>query len=98
VDYLISWVTQRSRRSENCPGGNLCPLDAISSENVEYCFAGCEQVVCDDPPMTSPPNSLRTHDCTTVLTRSRSKPPGEAYASIPRETYNTAPDIIRVGW
>src|SRR6187200_585521 len=68
ISVSPSRVAKSSRRTENSPPRNVLPAKTTSSENVEHWAARREQIVCDDAPMTSPPNGLSTHNYAPATT------------------------------
>jgi hypothetical protein len=62
----LCWIGYRSKRSRLGSSRHMRRYDLMAPENVEDRLAGCDQIVSDDPPMTSPPHRLRTHDCARV--------------------------------
>src|SRR5690349_439425 len=55
-------IFKRSGRPELRGARHLRLLDLTGPENVKDGLAGGDQVVGDDPPVTPPPQSFRTHD------------------------------------
>jgi len=38
-------------------------LEMIASKNMKYGFTGRDQIIGDDPPMTTPPYCFGAHNC-----------------------------------
>ena len=55
-------IGQRTIRRKLRSCGHLCPIDVILSKYVEHRLVRGDQVVGNDPPVTSPPNRFRAHD------------------------------------
>ena len=56
------WVDQCPRCRQPGGGRKVRRLDLLRAQDVEYAFAGGQQIVGNDAPVASPPHRFRTHD------------------------------------
>lgn len=50
-------------RPGRCPQADFGGLKTVQSQDVEDRFPSGDQIIGDNSPMTTPPYSLRAHDC-----------------------------------
>ena len=62
----IGWIDHHSVYPDFGRARNVRLINPVRSENVKNYLSCGDQVIRDYPPVTSPPQSLRAHDCAAL--------------------------------